>query len=72
MLRVNKDSIHVCVGVCFLLLHDRLLQDTEYSSLCYTVRLGCLPILYIVVYICFVLFLKTKVLYFFVKTTYQE
>ena len=35
-----------------ILFHYRLLQDTEYSSLCYTGGPCCLPILYIVVCIC--------------------
>ena len=35
-----------------ILFHYRLLQNTEYSSLCYTVGPCCLPILYIVVCIC--------------------
>ena len=35
-----------------ILFHYRLLQDTEYSSLCYTVGPCCLCILYIVVCIC--------------------
>ena len=29
--------------------HFSLLQDTEYSSLCYTVGLCCLPVLYIII-----------------------
>ena len=32
-----------------ILSHYKLLQDTEYSSLCYTVNPYSLPILYIVV-----------------------
>ena len=35
-----------------ILFHYRLLQDIEYSSLCYTVNPYCLPILYLVVCIC--------------------
>ena len=35
-----------------IVFHYRLLQDIEYSSLCYTVNPCCLPLLYIVVYIC--------------------
>ena len=38
----------VCVCVC-ILFHCALLQDIEYSSLCYAVGLCCLSILYIVV-----------------------
>jgi len=41
---------HICIYIYILfqiLFHYRLVQDTEYSSLCY--KLGpCLPILYIV------------------------
>ena len=50
--------IYMCVCVCVyiyilfqILLHYRLLQDIEYSSLCYTVD-PCLSLLYIVVCIC--------------------
>ena len=35
-----------------ILFPYRLLQDIEYISLCYTVGPCCLPILYIIVYIC--------------------
>ena len=47
--------IYVCIYIYILfqiLFHYRLSQDTEYSSLCYTVGLCCLPILYIVVCTC--------------------
>ena len=44
--------INIYTYVLFqILFHYRLLQDTEYSSLCYTVG-PCLPILYTVVCIC--------------------
>ena len=46
--------VYKCVYLYILfqsLFHYRLLQDTEYSSLCYTVGPCCLSILYIVVYI---------------------
>ena len=38
----------------YTLFHYRLLQNNEYinSSLCYTVGLCCLPILYVVVCVC--------------------
>ena len=44
----QRDSIiHTCVSVLLqILFHDGLLQDTEYGSLCYTVDLCCLPLLY--------------------------
>ena len=49
----------VCIYICmyvYILFHIlfryRLLQDIEYSSLCYTVDPCCLSILYIVVCIC--------------------
>ena len=41
--------IHICSFQ--MLFHYRLLQDIEYSSLCYTVGLCCLSIFYIVVII---------------------
>ena len=43
--------IYICIYICILyqiLFHYRLLQDTEYSSLCYTVGPRWLPILYLV------------------------
>ena len=46
----QRDSaIHTHTHILF---HYRLLQDTEYSSLCYTVNPYCLPVLYIVVCTC--------------------
>ena len=52
-------QLYVCVYVCMyiyilfqILFHYSLLQDIEYSSLCYTVGPYCLSILYIVVCIC--------------------
>ena len=45
--------MHVYIYILFqIVFHNRLLQDIEYSSLCYTVGLCCLSILYIVVCIC--------------------
>ena len=47
--------IHTCIYIYILfniLVHYGLLQDTEHSSLCYTVGLCCLSILHIVVCIC--------------------
>ena len=46
--------IYVYIYIYFfqILFHYRLLQDIEYSFLCYTVDLCWLSILYIVVYIC--------------------
>ena len=41
--------IHLFFNILF---HYGLLQDTEYSSLCYTVGPCCLPILYMVVCFC--------------------
>ena len=35
-----------------ILFHYRLLQDIEYSTLCYTAGLYCLSVLYIVVCYC--------------------
>ena len=35
-----------------ILFHYRLLQDTEYRFLCYTIGPRCLSVLYTVVYIC--------------------
>ena len=43
---------HTYIYILFLfqiLFHYRLLQDIEYSSLCYTVGPCCLSILYVVV-----------------------
>ena len=36
-----------------ILLPDGFLEDTDYNSLCYTANPCCLPILYIVVSICY-------------------
>ena len=45
--------IHTYISVlCQILFHYRLLQDIEYSSLCYTVGPFYLSTLYIVVCIC--------------------
>ena len=49
----SESVIHICLYILFqILFHYRLLQDIDYSSLCYTVGPCCLPILYIVVCIC--------------------
>ena len=45
--------IQLCLYIIFhIRFRCSLLQDIEYSSLCYTVRPYCLSILYITVYIC--------------------
>ena len=45
--------IHMYICIPFqILFHCRLLQDIDYRSLCYTVGLCCLAILYIVLCIC--------------------
>ena len=44
------DSLYIYIYILFqILFHYRLLQDSEYSSLCYTVGPCCLSILYTVV-----------------------
>ena len=51
----------VCVCVCIIfqiLFPFSLLQNTEYSSMCYTVGPCCLSVLYIVVCVCHYLILK--------------
>ena len=45
----------MCVYIIYInliIFHYRLLQDTDYSSLCYAVNPCCLPILYMVVLFC--------------------
>ena len=50
---VQQSDLVIHVYVLFpILFHFRLLQDIEYSSLCYTVGPCCLSVLYIVVGIC--------------------
>ena len=44
--------IYIYLFLFQILFHYRLLQDIEYSSLCYTVNSCCLSILYVVVCIC--------------------
>ena len=44
--------IYVCIFFFYILFHYRLLQDTGYNSLCYTVGPCWLSIFYIVVCIC--------------------
>ena len=48
----NDSVTYICMYIFLLqiLLHERLLQDVEYSSLCYIAGL-LVPILYVVVYI---------------------
>ena len=50
----QSDSvIHTYIYILFpILFHYGLLQDIEYSSLCYTVGPCCLSVLYTVVCIC--------------------
>ena len=48
---VNKAEIDVFLELSYFFDY-RLLKDTEYSSLCYTIGPCCLPVLYIVVYTC--------------------
>ena len=43
----NDSIIHIYI-LFYILFHYSLSQDTEYSSLCYTVRPCCLSILYII------------------------
>ena len=46
-------QLYIYIYIYFqILFHYRLLQDIEYSSLCYTVGPCCLPILYILVCTC--------------------
>ena len=52
MFQVYSKVIQLYIYICILfqvLFHYRLLQDIEYSSLCYMVGPCCLSILYIVV-----------------------
>ena len=45
--------IYIYIHILFyILFHYGLSQDIEYSSLCNTVGPCCLPILYIIVFIC--------------------
>ena len=43
--------------LCKILSHCRLLQNIEYSSLCYTRGPGCWYIFYIIVWVCILIFL---------------
>ena len=46
-------QLYIYIYIFFqILFHYRFLQDTEYSSLCYTVGPCCLSILWIVVCVC--------------------
>ena len=48
-----KSYVCVCIYIYIqIIFHYRILQDTEYSSLCYTVGSCCLSILCIVVCVC--------------------
>ena len=51
LFQVYSKVFSVCLCVLFspVLFHYRLLQDIDYSSLCYTVNPCCLSISYIVV-----------------------
>ena len=44
--------VYIYIYVFHILFHYRLLQGTEYSSLCYTISPCCTSILYIIVCIC--------------------
>ena len=51
----------VCVCVCTLTYAYRLLENIEYSPLCYTVDPYCLPILYrYIIYTVYILTPKSK------------
>ena len=52
-MKVIQLYIHTHIHICF---HYGLLQDIEYSSLCYIVGPCFSPILYIIVYIELVVF----------------
>ena len=52
-LHKSDSIIHVYIHIIFhIIFHSGLSQDTEYSSLCYTVGPCCLSIIYIIVCIC--------------------
>ena len=48
----QSDSVIYIYIYIYILFHCGLLQDIEYSSLCYTVGPCCLSALYIIVCIC--------------------
>ena len=51
--KVIQLYIYIYISILFqFLFHNRLLQDTEYISLCYTVGPCYLSALYVAVYIC--------------------
>ena len=61
MFQQSNSVLHIYTWILFqILLHYRLLQDTEYSSLCYTIGPFCLSILYIIVFIYFIFNLKLQ------------
>ena len=46
-------QVYIYTYIIFeVILHYKLLQDIDYSSLCYTIGPCCFSTLYIVVYIC--------------------
>ena len=64
----KNDSVTkvICTHLYFLfqiIFHYRLLQDIEQSSLCYTVGLHCLSVLYTIVCICDSIFRFFKIPY---------
>ena len=51
--QLSDAVIHTYLYILFhVLFYYGLLQNIEYSSLCYTVEPYCLSLLYIIVYIC--------------------
>ena len=52
--QLHSKVIRIYMFLFHIRFHYRLLQDVEYSFLCYTVGPCCLSILYIVMYICWV------------------
>ena len=48
----NTYLLHIFIYMhTYIYFHFNLLRDIEYSSLCYTVGLCCLPVLYIIVFV---------------------
>ena len=58
-------QLHIIYILFHILFHYGLLQDIEYSSLCYTVGPCCLSILYIVIYSSSLCFEKCIVFYIY-------
>ena len=52
MLQMYHKVIQIYIYIYILIQILRLLQDIEYSVLCCTVGPYCLPIVYIVAYMC--------------------